>query len=46
MKIFGVFNALGAIAFAYSFSAVLLEVQVGGRARGLLGWGCNAVAEP
>jgi hypothetical protein len=29
VKAFGVFNALGAIAFAYSFSAVLLEVQVG-----------------
>ncbi|KIZ07946.1 hypothetical protein MNEG_0019 [Monoraphidium neglectum] len=27
VKAFGVFNALGAIAFAYSFSAVLLEVQ-------------------
>lgn len=27
-KTFGAFNSLGAIAFAYSFSAVLLEVQV------------------
>ncbi|KAI8466468.1 MAG: transmembrane amino acid transporter protein-domain-containing protein [Monoraphidium minutum] len=27
LKAFGIFNSLGAIAFAYSFSAVLLEVQ-------------------
>lgn len=27
-KAYGVFNALGAIAFAYNFSSVLLEIQV------------------
>lgn len=38
-KVLGVFNGLGAIAFAYSFSAVLLEVQVRGGGLVLGGWG-------
>lgn len=27
-KVWGVFNALGALAFAYSFSNIMVEVQV------------------
>ena len=27
-KVFGVFNALGTVAFAYNFATVLLEIQV------------------
>ena len=28
-KVFGIFNSLGAILFAYSFSMILPEIQVG-----------------
>lgn len=30
MKAFNIFNALGSIAFAYNFTGVLMEIQVGG----------------
>ncbi len=29
MKAFNIFNALGSIAFAYNFTGVLMEIQVG-----------------